>query len=534
MSNELTNSTIGSTIALVNVPAQSRLSLNGNPTQTLYNEEPLIIVPRLSGRCHFLITCTSGTTQFNTAEKQDYAKGMEAPTIGFLLLKHNDDEQDWMARKYNPQTEELDAQPLDSASLYNLQQQVEPLLFRTSHRISVSAHANIKIIPQGHWGTEEANHIWQTYLTHFISLPVLQRHQLSGNGDKIVPGTYADEDVAADTRDTSDGTSIIYPPIPCLEPHSRTLTSKRCHLGTQRFMTLLSPEERTSLHCSSENRSIADAALESALRRHYDNDWSILVGEWQLSFVIFMGCSCWSSLEHWRDIIGMLTLVSRHSVQSYPQLYHEFLQTLLYQLKRVSLDVLEDADYSQGHFLLPAIQRFDALIKQNEVNLDPKLAKNARELLVLISGSSVMGPMNVNFTNDEEFQTEGEVLKVPEDGTGVDVSWDSIPPLQQFDQNQASSHVKSDSEEEDDDGPTIVAWEDVQASIERSRVADDVPNRNHDERKRYGETYPLLFAAMTEKEDVVMACARILGESSDVSLVREAADYLEQVESKRS
>jgi A1 cistron-splicing factor AAR2 len=468
---------------------------------------------------------------------------MEAPTIGFLILNHVGKENDWMARKYNPQTEELDAQSLDAASLYNLQQQMEPFLSSTSHRTSVSAHANIKMIPQGHWGTEEAHHNWQSHLTHFISLPVVQRNQLSGNGDKIVPGTYTDEDESTDTRNTMDGTSLVYPPIPCLEPHSRSLTSKRRHLGTQRFMTILSPKERTALHCSSENRSSADVALEYVLQRQYGNDWTILMGEWQLSFVTFVGCSCWSSLEHWRDVIGMLTLVSQHSIQSYPQLYHEFLNTLLYQLKRVSLDVLEDADYSQGHFLLPAIQRVQVLFKQDDAYISPMLAKIARELLEIISGSSGMNVMDVNSSKDDEFQKERGMLHVPEDGTGVDISsWDSISP-QQIEQGQISSYEKKDFEEEDnEDGPTMVSWEDVQASMERSQVAeelaqnkhDDVPNHIHEERERYGQTYPLLFAAMMEKEDIVMACARILGDSSDVSLVREAANYLEHVEANRS
>ena len=43
----------------------------------------------------------------------------------------------------------------------------------------------------------------------------------------------------------------------------------------------------------------------------------------------------------------------------------------------------------------------------------------------------------------------------------------------------------------------------------------------------------VLYAAMTEGEDEVMACARILDLRQDVSLVREAAAYLEQVEAHK-
>lgn len=44
--------------------------------------------------------------------------------------------------------------------------------------------------------------------------------------------------------------------------------------------------------------------------------------------------------------------------------------------------------------------------------------------------------------------------------------------------------------------------------------------------------YPLLFAATLEHEDVLMACARILDESVDASLLREVTAYLENVEAK--
>jgi A1 cistron-splicing factor AAR2 len=44
--------------------------------------------------------------------------------------------------------------------------------------------------------------------------------------------------------------------------------------------------------------------------------------------------------------------------------------------------------------------------------------------------------------------------------------------------------------------------------------------------------YPFLFAAISNDEDIVMACARILDEQRDVTLVREAAAYLEDVEAK--
>ena len=48
--------------------------------------------------------------------------------------------------------------------------------------------------------------------------------------------------------------------------------------------------------------------------------------------------------------------------------------------------------------------------------------------------------------------------------------------------------------------------------------------------KRHCKVYPLLHAAMVPKEDEVMVCALILEDAKDVTLVREAAAYLEEVE----
>ena len=50
---------------------------------------------------------------------------------------------------------------------------------------------------------------------------------------------------------------------------------------------------------------------------------------------------------------------------------------------------------------------------------------------------------------------------------------------------------------------------------------------------KHRTSYPLLFAAMAPQEDVVMCAARCLDEQRDVSLVREAAAYLEEVEAHR-
>jgi A1 cistron-splicing factor AAR2 len=99
--------------------------------------------------------------------------------------------------------------------------------------------------------------------------------------------------------------------------------------------------------------------------------------------------------------------------------------------------------------------------------------------------------------------------------------------------------LDDDDEEEmnDEDGPVIVPSDEVEASISRSSLnaqySQKYSGQMRKENEQHRQEYPLLFAAITPHEDVVMACARILEAGNDVSLVREAAAYLEEVEAYR-
>lgn len=102
---------------------------------------------------------------------------------------------------------------------------------------------------------------------------------------------------------------------------------------------------------------------------------------------------------------------------------------------------------------------------------------------------------------------------------------------------QMNDDVKmSDGESDcDSSGPVVVPSDEVQASFDRlsQKRGHQAPSNPTEYSKQEREAYQLLFAARMEHEDVLMACARILDEANDVSLVREAAAYLEEVEAKR-
>ena len=90
-----------------------------------------------------------------------------------------------------------------------------------------------------------------------------------------------------------------------------------------------------------------------------------------------------------------------------------------------------------------------------------------------------------------------------------------------------------DSEDdESDDAPVIVDMEEVEESLARSANVGMLSVRGHnaDLPGSVIEHYPLLVAAILPHEDILMTCARVLDEKKDVSLVREVAAYLEDIE----
>lgn len=94
-------------------------------------------------------------------------------------------------------------------------------------------------------------------------------------------------------------------------------------------------------------------------------------------------------------------------------------------------------------------------------------------------------------------------------------------------EEHAMRMMTEDDEEDDSDAPVVVGAEEIQASMARSSAESYSTDRlSMDARTRF----PLLVAAMQPHEDILMTCARALDAKLDVSVVREAAAYLQEVE----
>jgi len=84
--------------------------------------------------------------------------------------------------------------------------------------------------------------------------------------------------------------------------------------------------------------------------------------------------------------------------------------------------------------------------------------------------------------------------------------------------------------EDDDDAVVVVSMEEYEASMARSSACGNSSTEMKTKMlAEHQSRFPILFAAVLPHEDIVMTCARALDERVDVSLVREAAQYLEEV-----
>lgn len=269
-------------------------------------------------------------------------------TVG-LVVSHTS-----IVRRYDPQTEELSSTPVDESTFLNLQLQVKngQLL---EHRM----------IPYNRVVSAEQASLWKAQKSHVS--PVLLKLRGLEEGKKIVPGSFEEETPTTQNTIIVDGTSVMYPNIPVAPIR---VGNAHTHTGTKRYLGQLSPADRTSLflHAHPAGRLVNDV-----LFRYYKNQWQDLVGDIQLSYLIFLQLQCLGSLENWyvyvvsslvakcwkqcarvantdlliyfspsrRDLVALLSAVEPSEMEQHSQLYHAFLEILSQQVTSIERGFFE-------------------------------------------------------------------------------------------------------------------------------------------------------------------------------------------------
>jgi A1 cistron-splicing factor AAR2 len=494
--------------AVLNLPVGSVLTFDGQPVVLKRDDFVGFTFPLDVGKDDLslhMVTARAGRLAKKGHEATSEVKS--AVTAGFLFgWKEVVDEEssNVLVRRFEPTTEEVSSVPVDALTTENLWKQIQ------ERKID-----NHRVIPLQQFLSLQKVEEWKA-LANFVSLELLEKRGIQA-GAKIVPGAYCSgEDANEPTSGTDpfreqkkvvveDGTPVQYPPIPVISASASSRHSR--HLGTKQYLEqhLTSPRERTALFTSS---SPASCTLRHVLSLYYDDQFRQLLGDVQLSYCLFLHLHCYASLTHWRDLVALLCSVETDGINNLmTELYADFLDVLECQVRTMEGDFFEDLEYSGDTFLVPALRRLVAM-------LSAYCAAHENNEPILSRLSVFRDVLRTRFANHFE-DTLSEHVREP-----------------------LLSDVQSNTmaEESDDDAPIVVSLEEVEASLERSAELRTSFRHFSSYSPSLRRKYPLLFAAMDSntQEDVLMTCARILDEKTDVSLVREAAAYLEQVEAKKS
>jgi A1 cistron-splicing factor AAR2 len=503
------NNDIGS-IVLLDLPKHSKIDIDG--FSTVLQTDDFIGLQNVPSTVFHLVTTAAAASNNETASM--------SLTIGFIIYEEN---PVTLIRKYNPQTEEVD-DTVDDQTKQNL-----------LHQIRQKQISPTRVLNYYQTSDQQLDNVWKEQTRYINESNILPLRGVE-SGDKIVPGSYNDDKDDDDENDddfmdddnknhnsdkNEDGKSIFYPPIPVIDTKVSVHSHK--HTGTKKYLSRLSPAERTELF-----RRSSSYILQRVLKEYYNNSWKAMLGDVQLSFCLFLYLHCYRSLEHWKDLVAMLSLCcnSNPKTTDHNELYTNLLQVLPYQLSSIDSGFLEDIDEAGGNFLLPSLQRlqrnlcdrhqrheigsnieqYQTIINNFQHVLENKFPQTFK-IQELSSRDHHDSNDNDHFSEDDDDDDDDAMVMLGDDDVDVDV--------------------------DDEDGPVMVSVEEIEASLARSA---ETTNNNNNQRtsssipNEIQTAYPLLTAAVMPNEDILMTCARALDEKNDVSLVREAAAYLEQVE----
>lgn len=221
--------------------------------------------------------------------------------------------------------------------------------------------------------------------------------------------------------------------------------------------------------------------------------------------------------------MAMISTVSSSQVAQHVELYCNLLNVLANQLAAMEQEFFEDIEYSGDNFFVPAIKRLCFTCSQIP---DEHVMNSLSSLTVILSSRfpSIVESM------EGHLERPGTSVQEEQERSGEDELYQTI--LVEMDEEEHVADMRDGND--DDNGPVIVPSDEVGASMARSEETSRsiVPSVEYPDQDR--ESYRFLFAAKLDHEDILMACARVLDAANDVSLVREAAAYLEEVEAKRN
>jgi A1 cistron-splicing factor AAR2 len=119
--------------------------------------------------------------------------------------------------------------------------------------------------------------------------------------------------------------------------------------------------------------------LNDLVATEYNNNWENILGELQLSFLLFLLVFCYDSLEHWKRLVDTICR-SEKALISKPDFTVAFIRILYEQLNFSPADFFAN-ELSKDNFLRPAMSRLFENLKQPAGVLNSSVQEHRKRLL---------------------------------------------------------------------------------------------------------------------------------------------------------
>lgn len=347
--------------------------------------------------------------------------------------------------------------------------------------------------------SEQHYSIWEN-ISHFITKAVLNRANCSLH-ETIYPGDDEDETEAdrelTRVLSTNKRTSVL----------SNLSSTER----TARFCDIRRIEAdliQTAYKSSDFGRKITQmkldksALVEELLSRYFEDDWQSLLGELQLSFVLFMMIHSYHCLNQWKLIVCNLCQAESYLLTN--QIFAAaFIKVLFNQLKFVPDDFFEN-EMSRSNFILPALTSLFSSLPDAKCSAD--LLEHRRRLEryiakkfdITVVTTAIIASPGENSVQDSYcvLKDDDNMLTREDDEESSAIIADSLS--QPLEENTSQKQVES-------------AF--LFADFNKTMTATEK------ETMKYSWRYPLLFDAMKDTngtEDITMTAMRLIDEIDDL------------------
>jgi A1 cistron-splicing factor AAR2 len=351
------------------------------------------------------------------------------------------------------------------------------------------------------------HHTW-LLLSNFITMDVLQRANVPP-GVLIYPGDA--DDVSTKYEKLQKLSNTITPYFPDTARVAR-------YANILQAETLLCDkicDDNDRIKNISQLRLDASPTLMSLYESYYNNNWDNVLGELQLSFLLFMLIHSSNSLDHWKGLIYKIC-ISEKLLLSNASFTTSFIKLFYSQLNHCPDDFF-DNELSKDNFLRPSIKSLLTILTPVIVaSISNELQENRNRFLRFIqkkfglySDDSSSSPISSQFARTDMSPSD------------IDILYNLV----------------------DEDMPVILSEDEVNEQMMRSSGDDNdgavamstdatFLNPEDKETNIFSWRYPNLYAESTKyegKEDLLMTAVRIM-DNIDIysnSTVIEAKMFIE-------